>query len=170
MQKVPVVTCFRGGPHRPKGSKILKLCYAMLALFFAIGRSWDAFCASGCACRCSWSVFVRLGRLRARFWRGLGRSGDGFGGPRGAFLKAFVHEKTSKNAALGPPKPSPERPKPIQNRARSGPRRTKTNQERRQAQPDAQKAPQKRPRAKNSANMSPNEVRKLRIEVHGAPP
>ena len=85
-------------------------------------------------------------------------------------LRAYMHEKTSKNAALGPPKPSPERPKPIQNRARSGPRRTKTNQERRQAQPDAQKAPQKRPRAKNSANMSPNEVRKLRIEVRGAPP
>ena len=44
--------------------------------------------------RRSWSVLVRLGSLRARFWMVLGRSGEGFGGPGAAFLKVFLRTDT----------------------------------------------------------------------------
>ena len=88
-------------------------------------------------------------------------------------LQAYVHENTSKNAAPGAPKPSPERPKLLQNRARSNLRRTKTSQDRQQRQQEAQNTPRKRPRAKNSASMAqqgPNKVWIWRVGGTAGPP
>ena len=82
----------REGPPGPKdqsSSKSGTALGAMLAPFFALGRFLAAFCVSCCVCCRSWSVFVRLGALRARFWRGQGRSGEGFGGPRALFFEVF---------------------------------------------------------------------------------
>ena len=69
-------TCFWGGGSRAKGSKILKLGYAMLAPFFALGRFLGAFCASCCVCCRFWLVFMRLGALLldfGKFRKGPGR-------------------------------------------------------------------------------------------------
>ena len=94
MLKIPVLTCFRGGPARPKDqspSKSGTALGAMLAPFFALGPFLAAFCRSCCVCCHSWSVFVRLGTLRVRFREGLGRLGHGFGGPERSFFEVFSH-------------------------------------------------------------------------------
>ena len=62
-------------------------------------------------------------------------------------------KKTWENRPLDPPKPSPERLGPLQNRARSVPRRMKTNQAGQKTWQEAPHAPKKRPRAKNGANI-----------------
>ena len=36
-----------------------------------------------------WSVFLHLGVLHGRFWRGQRRSGEGFGGSNGLFFQVF---------------------------------------------------------------------------------
>ena len=79
-------TCFntlRGRPANPTEShrtKIRSPCWAMLALFFALGRFLGAFGTSCCVCARSWTVFAplkplraRSGAHRARFWSGFGR-------------------------------------------------------------------------------------------------
>ena len=92
MLKIPVLTCFRGGPAGQKDQRSAKVrspCWAMLALFFALGRFLAAFCNSCCVCCRSWPVLVGPGTLRARFWRVPGGSGEGLGGPKAVFCDAF---------------------------------------------------------------------------------
>ena len=51
---------------------------AMLAPFFALERFLGSLCASCCVgCR-AWPIFVRLGALQARFWKGSGLVLEGF--------------------------------------------------------------------------------------------
>ena len=56
--------------------------FAFFAFFFA-------FCTSSCVCCRSWSVFVRVGVIRVRFWRGQGRFREAFGGSRALFFEVF---------------------------------------------------------------------------------
>ena len=94
-QKIPVVSTLGGGqqsqrikdPHM--ASNFVTPCGAMLALFFALGRFLGVFCASCCLCCRSWPVLLRLGALRAGFWKGLGRSAEGFGASRAIVLEVF---------------------------------------------------------------------------------
>ena len=61
-----------------------------MALFCAPGRLLNAFCACCCVCCRFWSVFLRLGGLRARFSRGSEPSEEGFGGPMALFFEIFA--------------------------------------------------------------------------------
>ena len=74
----------------------------MLALLFALGRFLDVFGASCCVCGRSWSVYVRLGALRARFWRGLGSAGHGFGGPKRRFFELLACKRGNAAQMLRP--------------------------------------------------------------------
>ena len=60
-----------------------------MALFFALGRFLGACGASCNVFWPAWLVFMRLGTLRARIWRGQRRSGEGFGGSNGLFFQVF---------------------------------------------------------------------------------
>ena len=91
MLKIPVLTCFRGGPAGQKDQRSAKVrspCWAMLALFFALGRFLAAFCNSCCVCGRSWSVLLGPGALLARFWRVPGGTGEGLRGPEALFFDA----------------------------------------------------------------------------------
>ena len=61
----------------------------MLAPFFALGRFLAAFCASCCVCCRSWSVFMRLGAHRTRFWRVWDSILEGLGLDFGSFPRGF---------------------------------------------------------------------------------
>ena len=64
-----------------------------MALFFALRRFLNAFCASCCVCCRSGPVLVGLGALRTRFWRVPGEFGEGFGGPKAFFFYVFSHTR-----------------------------------------------------------------------------
>ena len=61
----------------------------MLALFFALGRFWRAFCASCCFCGRSCAFLGSFGSLWARFWSDLGSILAGIGHPRHYFSRFF---------------------------------------------------------------------------------
>ena len=63
-------------------------------------------------------------------------------------LQARVHEKTSKNTWLDPPKPSPDPPQTLQNRAPGAPGRPKNSQ-------DEPKPVKKRPRSAQERKTAP---------------
>ena len=84
-----VLTCFKGRLPRPAGDPIWRCFGAMLALFFALGRFLTAFCVLAAFVLVSGRCFLHLGALHGRFWRGQGRSGEGFGGSNGLFFQVF---------------------------------------------------------------------------------
>ena len=81
----------------------------LLALFLALGCFLGVFFASGCVFGQTWSVFVRLGNLRARFFRGRGRSDEGLGGSRALFSKAVLQQRDCNKTIVFTVPPAYER-------------------------------------------------------------
>ena len=68
---------------------VLAMCWRYVGAIF---RSWALAERILRSCRVRsrfWSVFLHLGALHGRFWRGQGRFGEGFGGSNGLFFNVF---------------------------------------------------------------------------------
>ena len=86
----------------------------MLAPFFARGRFLGACGASCHTFWPAWLVFMRLGTLRARFWKGFGWLQAWFWSPNNLFFNVFTRYCASVAQML----------RPLENIGRSGTKRT----------------------------------------------
>ena len=86
-----------GGPRIPPRSRRCGVKWAQVRSCWLICSLLDAFWAHVLAlvafCCCAGPILVRLGALRARFWRVPGGLREGFGAP-GPYSSTFLHACT----------------------------------------------------------------------------